>query len=210
MQLGSLLITIVNKDHCTLIAVHSVQCFVSGLSRRSCGRCSAYGKGGTQLLIAYTEPLFTHWIVFVLWLPLVKSSNRRLRIHHCYACVIFIYIYIHAWLALFEYSAWQTWCTGDARNLFSIENLFESWLGYQWTSLKLLIACKQMLGWYRKTAATTPMSIAVIFPSVLFSVYQREVKCLTLRPAKCGIREDFPGMFIIQFYTKFSTCSSNV
>jgi hypothetical protein len=93
MQLGSLLITIVNKDHCTLIAVHSVQCFVSGLSRRSCGRCSAYGKGGTQLLIAYTEPLFTHWIVFVLWLPLVKSSNRRLRIHHCYACVIFIYIY---------------------------------------------------------------------------------------------------------------------
>jgi len=60
MQLSSLLITIVNKDHCTLIVVYSVQCFVSGLSRSSCGLCSAYGKGGTQLLIAYTEPLFTH------------------------------------------------------------------------------------------------------------------------------------------------------
>jgi len=49
MQLGSLLITTVNKDHCTLITAHSVQCFVSGLSRRSCCRSSAYGKGGTQL-----------------------------------------------------------------------------------------------------------------------------------------------------------------
>jgi hypothetical protein len=106
------------------------------------------------------------------------------------------------WLALFEYSAWQTWCTGDTRNLFSVENLFKSWLGYQWASLRLLIACNPMLGWYRKTAATTPMSIAVIFPSVLFSVYQPEIKCLIRRPAKCGIREDFPGMFVIQFSQK--------
>jgi hypothetical protein len=59
MQLGNLLVIIVSEDHCTRIVENSVQCFVSGLIHSLWSVCSAYGRGVTQLLIGYTEPLCT-------------------------------------------------------------------------------------------------------------------------------------------------------